>query len=69
MHITDFHPDPHYKGGATFESGCHKRPKKDKVDAQGALDKLDEIKEGKGDGKGKSGKKEELSGPWGSGVS
>lgn len=30
MHITDFHPDPHYKTGATFDSGCHERPKKKK---------------------------------------
>jgi endopolyphosphatase len=28
IHITDFHPDPHYKAGATFESGCHRRDKK-----------------------------------------
>jgi endopolyphosphatase len=67
MHITDFHPDPHYKGGATFESGCHNRPNKGKMDVEDAFDELDELKGGKG--KGKSRKKDELSGPWGSGVS
>ncbi|GMK57666.1 hypothetical protein CspeluHIS016_0405000 [Cutaneotrichosporon spelunceum] len=24
MHVTDFHPDPHYKVQATLESGCHR---------------------------------------------
>lgn len=67
MHITDFHPDPHYKGGATFESGCHQKPKKDKKDGEKIIDELDELNGGKG--KGKSRKKDELSGPWGSGVS
>lgn len=26
LHITDFHPDTHYKTGATFDSGCHRLP-------------------------------------------
>ncbi|OCF61739.1 endopolyphosphatase [Kwoniella mangroviensis CBS 10435] len=39
LHITDIHPDPHYKSGATFDSGCHKRDK----DKKG--------KKGKGKGK------------------
>ena len=30
LHVTDFHPDPHYKAGASFSSGCHSKPKKDK---------------------------------------
>nr|XP_019009111.1 endopolyphosphatase [Kwoniella pini CBS 10737]OCF47892.1 endopolyphosphatase [Kwoniella pini CBS 10737] len=30
LHITDIHPDPHYKSGATFDSGCHRRNKKKK---------------------------------------
>ncbi|OXG95688.1 endopolyphosphatase [Cryptococcus neoformans A2-102-5] len=29
LHITDIHPDPHYKAGSTFESGCHRKPTKD----------------------------------------
>ena len=29
LHVTDFHPDPHYKAGATFDTGCHRRPKED----------------------------------------
>jgi endopolyphosphatase len=76
MHITDFHPDPHYKTGATFDSGCHERPKK----------KGKKGKKGKGKGKAweedteledesgddglellKSGK--DLARPWGSAVS
>ncbi|WRT69448.1 uncharacterized protein IL334_006434 [Kwoniella shivajii] len=30
LHITDIHPDPHYKTGATFESGCHRKNKSKK---------------------------------------
>ena len=30
MHITDFHPDPHYKPGSTYDSGCHRKDKKSK---------------------------------------
>ncbi|OCF37058.1 endopolyphosphatase [Kwoniella heveanensis BCC8398] len=30
LHVTDFHPDPHYQTGATFDTGCHRRPKKNK---------------------------------------
>lgn len=26
LHITDLHPDPFYKEGATFGSSCHLRP-------------------------------------------
>lgn len=26
LHITDLHPDPFYKEGATFGSACHLRP-------------------------------------------
>lgn len=26
IHITDFHPDPHYITGGDFESGCHRKP-------------------------------------------
>ncbi|WVF68665.1 hypothetical protein IAT40_003436 [Kwoniella sp. CBS 6097] len=40
LHVTDFHPDPHYSTGATFDTGCHRRPKK---------------KGKKGKGKGKKG--------------
>jgi len=69
LHVTDFHPDPHYIAGATFETGCHRKPKK-----KG---------KGKGKGKDKGGfedededeevdvvkDKEDLSGKWGSAVS
>lgn len=30
LHVTDFHPDPFYKAGSTFDSGCHRAPKKGK---------------------------------------
>jgi endopolyphosphatase len=30
LHITDIHPDPHYKTGASFASGCHRIDKKSK---------------------------------------
>lgn len=31
LHVTDFHPDPHYKVGSAISSGCHsKKPKKEK---------------------------------------
>lgn len=57
--MTDFHPDPHYVTGATFESGCHRLPKKKKkgkgVDDE---DESDDLKD-----------KEDVSGKWGSAVS
>ncbi|KAI5451729.1 Endopolyphosphatase, variant 2 [Naganishia albida] len=28
IHITDFHPDPHYIAGGDFDSGCHRKPEK-----------------------------------------
>lgn len=68
MHITDFHPDPYYKTGATFDSGCHERPKKKK-----------KKKGGKGKGKGMTEveeadeevdiESEDLARHWGSAVS
>lgn len=31
LHVTDFHPDPHYKVASAISSGCHSnKPKKDK---------------------------------------
>ncbi|KAK4685787.1 endopolyphosphatase, partial [Tremellales sp. Uapishka_1] len=27
LHLTDFHPDPHYIAGGTFDSGCHSKAK------------------------------------------
>jgi endopolyphosphatase len=65
LHVTDFHPDPHYIAGATFETGCHRKPsKKGKGKDLAQLDDED-VDEGL---KGK-GKKEDLSGKWGSAVS
>lgn len=56
LHITDFHPDPHYVAGATFESGCHRKPKK-----KGKGKDVDD--DMKGD------KDDDVSGRWGSAVS
>ncbi|KGB78065.1 endopolyphosphatase [Cryptococcus deuterogattii R265] len=69
LHITDIHPDPHYKAGSTFDSGCHRKPKKDKkVENRAAKNErgnelvddenLDTLK-----------KTEDLAGKWGTAVS
>nr|XP_018260508.1 uncharacterized protein I303_07429 [Kwoniella dejecticola CBS 10117]OBR82666.1 hypothetical protein I303_07429 [Kwoniella dejecticola CBS 10117] len=78
LHITDIHPDPHYKTGATFDSGCHRRDKKKKKGKKGkgkeklidddetfAFDEQDELFKGKG--KDKDGL--DLAGEWGTAVS
>jgi len=73
IHITDFHPDPHYKTGATFESGCHARPKKDHKDkgkgkgkeADSAWEHEDDVKGVESVKKGQS----DFAGRWGSGIS
>ena len=75
MHITDFHPDPHYKTGATFDSGCHKRPKKkkDKKGKKGKAQEVGGVHDEDGDDEDndvdllKSG--DDLARPWGSAVS
>lgn len=75
MHITDFHPDPHYITGGTFDSGCHKLPKKKKgkkgKKGKGKVledDTEDEEEEEEGEVELlKSG--EDLARPWGSAVS
>lgn len=69
LHITDIHPDPHYKAGSTFDSGCHRKPKKDKKIKSRATENergnelvddenLDTLK-----------KTEDLAGKWGTAVS
>ncbi len=67
--MTDFHPDPHYKTGATFESGCHRKPEKDKGKGaerdRGERRGEDEVEKGKEKGK----EKDVLAGRWGSAVS
>jgi endopolyphosphatase len=57
LHITDFHPDPHYVAGATFETGCHRKPEK-KGKGKGKDKGLDEGEE-----------LDELKDKWGSAVS
>jgi len=71
LHVTDFHPDPHYIAGATFETGCHRKPsKKGKGKDLGQGDDDEDGDENDGlKGKGKGKKKEDLSGKWGSAVS
>jgi endopolyphosphatase len=62
IHITDFHPDPHYITGGTFSSGCHQKPKKKKGKGKLGGDVRSDFDEMKND-------KADLAGPWGSGVS
>jgi endopolyphosphatase len=67
LHVTDFHPDPHYIAGATFETGCHRKPTKKgkgKGKHKGEFEGEDEDL----DVDGVKGK-EDLSGKWGSAVS
>jgi hypothetical protein len=66
IHITDFHPDPHYKAGATFESGCHRKPKKDKGKGRVPGERGGVEVEG---GKERERGKDAVAGKWGSGVS
>lgn len=84
LHITDFHPDPHYIPGATFESGCHRKPKhkKKKKGDKGkgrALGERGEADDAFADLDGEEGEegneeaegfkgKDALSGKWGSAV-
>lgn len=73
LHITDIHPDPYYKTGATFESGCHSKPKKERGKSKGK-GKLDEDAsaidvEGEEVDEDMFDDKEDLAGRWGSGVS
>jgi len=64
LHVTDFHPDPHYVAGATFETGCHRKPSK-----KGKGKDLEELDDEDEELKGKGKKQEDLSGKWGSAVS
>ncbi|WVR08267.1 hypothetical protein IAU60_005314 [Kwoniella sp. DSM 27419] len=77
LHVTDFHPDPHYATGATFDTGCHRLPKqkkhKDKK-GKGKLHSNGEIVESQDDDdhdedglKDKDGV--DLAGKWGTAVS
>ncbi|WWD20090.1 hypothetical protein CI109_104564 [Kwoniella shandongensis] len=68
LHITDIHPDPYYKTGATFDSGCHSKPKKGKDKGKGK-GKLDEDGDGSDEIEEIILGKEDLAGKWGSGVS
>ncbi|WVO13727.1 hypothetical protein L204_101349 [Cryptococcus depauperatus] len=65
LHITDIHPDPHYKSGSTLASGCHERPKKKhKSKDKLGLDQEEEVDGGIGALKG-----DNLAGKWGTAVS
>jgi len=73
LHITDFHPDPFYTTGSTFESGCHEVEKKKKKKGKHVAN-VDGVEEEEEDDvealkKGKSRDEDEVAGPWGSGVS
>ena len=71
LHVTDFHPDPHYKTGASFSSGCHSKPKKDKGKGKGNGPNLPSENEPfeVGPQKQKGKEKEVVAGRWGSAVS
>lgn len=70
LHITDIHPDPHYKTGSTFDSGCHRKPKKD---GKSEGKKATENERGNEDLDDKEFdtliKNEDLAGKWGTAVS
>lgn len=70
IHITDFHPDPHYITGGDFDSGCHRKPGDD-VAAQSLKmsSNLDtDIWQGNASLKHK-GDDEDVAGKWGSAAS
>ncbi|WOO77660.1 Endopolyphosphatase [Vanrija pseudolonga] len=64
LHITDFHPDPHYKKGTTFESGCHRKDKEGK----GKL-RLDDADAVDANGTLRKGGDDDTAGKWGSPLS
>jgi len=85
LHLTDFHPDPHYLAGASFSSGCHRRSG-DRLDSEllgkgkrRATEERGETAESKGKGRAieergetaneESWKPKDVAGKWGSGVS
>jgi len=63
LHITDFHPDPWYQTGSTFESGCHRLPEKKKK-RKGRKGKDKDLKGGDDDDD-----EPEVAGKWGTAVS
>jgi hypothetical protein len=67
LHITDFHPDPFYTAGSTFESGCHRKPeKKKKKKGKKGKNEVDGLKKDKDDDDDED---EELAGRWGTSSS
>jgi hypothetical protein len=63
LHITDFHPDPFYTAGGTFDSGCHRKPEKKKKKKHGKKgDKKGKFEGMKGDD---DDEEEETAGRWG----
>jgi hypothetical protein len=63
LHITDFHPDPWYRTGSTFESGCHRLPEKKKK-KKGKKGKDKDFK-----GEDDDDDEPEVAGKWGTAVS
>lgn len=69
LHITDIHPDPHYKAGSTFESGCHRKRTKDGKN-KGKVTENERSNEDLDDKKLDTLiKNEDLAGKWGTAVS
>jgi hypothetical protein len=73
IHITDFHPDPHYIAGGSFDSGCHRTADEDIVAESLRMSSgLGISQQTNITGVGmsnKKDKKQEGAGKWGSGLS
>lgn len=69
--MTDFHPDPLYRPGATIESGCHDLPqwKGKGKDEQGLGDSESVEEEDERVVEGGGPRTEGFAGKWGTGVS
>ncbi|KAJ9114260.1 hypothetical protein QFC22_005712 [Naganishia vaughanmartiniae] len=77
IHITDFHPDPHYVTGGSFDSGCHRTADEDIVaeslqmsSGVGSSNSISQYTNITGvNVNNKKDKKQEGAGKWGSGLS
>lgn len=75
IHITDFHPDPHYLAGSSFDSGCHRKEDED-LDGEEEEGRISSISDEEVLTRKKKGKKrredddddDRVAGYWGSSV-
>lgn len=72
LHITDFHPDPHYISGGSFDSGCHRKPEDDFVTnslkMSSSMSGIDGL-HGNASLRRKDDDDQDVAGKWGSGAS